>query len=56
MQQISPNNDSNLVKFNKVSDFLPEGYVVYEKIYGDLNNDGLDDCVVIIKGQIKKTL
>ena len=31
-------------------DFLPKGYVVFEKIYGDLNNDRIDDCVLIIKG------
>ena len=32
------------------SDFLPSGYVVFEKINGDLNKDGIDDCVLIIKG------
>ena len=29
---------------------LPEGYVVFDKFEGDLNNDGVDDCVLIIKG------
>lgn len=32
------------------SDFLPKGYVVFEKIIGDLNKDSIDDCVLIIKG------
>ncbi|WP_191859472.1 hypothetical protein [Hanstruepera ponticola] len=31
------------------SDFIPEGYVEFEKYYGDLNKDGLKDCVLIIK-------
>lgn len=35
------------------SDFLPKGYVVFEKINGDLNNDGLEDCVLIIKATKK---
>lgn len=29
--------------------FLPEGYVVSNEVYGDLNKDGSEDCVVIIK-------
>jgi hypothetical protein len=32
------------------SDFLPKGYVIFEKITGDLNNDGIEDCILIIKG------
>ena len=32
------------------TDFLPEGFVVFEKINGDLNKDGVEDCVLIIKG------
>ena len=32
------------------NDFLPKGYVVFEKITGDLNKDSIDDCVLIIKG------
>jgi hypothetical protein len=31
-------------------DFLPKGYILFEKIKGDLNKDGLEDCVLIIKG------
>lgn len=30
--------------------FLPKGYIVFEKIFGDLNGDGIADCVLIIKG------
>lgn len=32
------------------SDFLPKNYVLFSKINGDLNKDGLDDCILIIKG------
>lgn len=35
------------------TDFLPKGFVVFEKIYGDLNKDGFEDCVLIIKGADK---
>jgi hypothetical protein len=30
--------------------FLPKGYVIFEKINGDLNKDGIEDCVLVIKG------
>jgi hypothetical protein len=29
---------------------LPKGYVIFEKINGDLNKDGIEDCVLVIKG------
>ena len=31
------------------SDFIPTGYSEFEKHFGDLNKDGLNDCVLIIK-------
>lgn len=31
------------------SDFIPENHKEFEKYFGDLNNDGLKDCVLIIK-------
>lgn len=31
-------------------DFLPEGYIIYEEIRGDLNKDGVEDLVLYIKG------
>jgi len=37
-----------------ITDFLPKGYKVFEKVYGDLNKDGLEDCVIIIKGTDKR--
>ena len=38
---------------NNPSDFLPKGFVVFERINGDLNKDGIEDCVLIIKGTDK---
>ncbi|MCU0468803.1 MAG: hypothetical protein MUF58_09390 [Arcicella sp.] len=32
------------------TDFIPKGYVLFEKILGDLNSDSIEDCVLIIKG------
>ncbi|WP_312077774.1 hypothetical protein [Chryseobacterium sp.] len=47
------------LKLNKsISGFIPKGYVLYKDeimkdIKGDLNKDGLEDCVLIIKGTDK---
>ncbi|MBT32226.1 MAG: hypothetical protein CMO01_21400 [Thalassobius sp.] len=30
-------------------DFIPKGYTEYEKYFGDLNKDGREDCVMLIK-------
>jgi len=38
------------------TDFLPKGFVVYERINGDLNKDGMEDCVLIIKGTDKNQI
>lgn len=31
------------------ADFVPQGYKIFEKSYGDLNKDGVEDCMLIIK-------
>lgn len=36
--------------------FLPKGYILYNQIDGDLNNDGLIDKVLIIKGTDKSKI
>lgn len=38
------------------SDFVPKGYVISERIIGELNKDGLLDCVLIIKGTNKDNI
>ena len=37
----------------QITDFIPKGYKLFEKISGDLNKDGLEDCVLIIKATRK---
>lgn len=39
-----------------LSDFLPDNYLIFEEVYGDLNNDGLEDLVIITKGTDKKNI
>lgn len=31
------------------AEFVPKGFSVFEKAYGDLNKDGEEDCILIIK-------
>lgn len=38
------------------ADFVPKGFVVFEKINGDLDKDGIDDCVLVIKGTNKSKI
>jgi hypothetical protein len=38
------------------TDFVPKGFVVFEEINGDLNKDGIEDCVLIIKGTDKNQI
>lgn len=34
---------------NEPSDFIPKGFIEFERYFGDLNKDGDTDCVLIIK-------
>jgi hypothetical protein len=38
------------------TDFLPKGFIVFERINGDLNNDGVEDVVLIVKGTDKNQI
>mgnify|MGYP000501218230 CR=1 FL=1 len=49
-------NISCLAQKQNPSEFVPNGYVIAEKIYGDLNKDSLNDCVLLIKGTDKKNI
>lgn len=33
----------------QITDFIPQGYYLFEKSLGDLNKDGTKDCILIIK-------
>lgn len=39
-----------------IADFVPEGYKIFQEIKGDLNKDGVEDCIVIIKGTKKENI
>lgn len=41
--------DSSIILKKQPADFLPKGYTIFEKSYGDLNKDGVEDCILIIK-------
>ena len=41
---------------NAIEDFIPIGYVFFEKVFGDLNNDKQEDCILIIKRTNKKNI
>lgn len=53
VEEVPEDMDSAIEKGKNPEDFLPKGYVVFEKVFGDLNKDGLDDCALIIKGTDK---
>ena len=38
------------------TNFIPEGQIFYEKHFGDVNKDALDDCVLILKNTDKKNI
>lgn len=40
----------------ELTEFLPNGFVIFDKAFGDLNNDGSEDCVLIIKGTNKDNI
>lgn len=46
-------DDSNKMK---VADFITDDFALFEEITGDLNNDGLKDVVLIIKGTDKEKI
>ena len=40
---------SDAIPKNKTSDFIPDGFKLLEEIKGDLNKDGIDDSILLIK-------
>jgi len=42
-------NFSLLGQIQKVEDFIPTGYVLFEQITGDLNKDNQEDCILVVK-------
>lgn len=42
----SETNISDVAANDRLIAFVPEGFIVFDKIFGDLNKDGLEDCVI----------
>ncbi len=49
-------NYSIQAQTNFIEDFIPKGYVLYDKVFGDLNKDNQEDCILIIKGTNKENI
>lgn len=56
--EIEISKNPNVINEQKKSptDFIPAGYVIFDKVLGDLNKDGIEDCVLIIKGTDKSKI
>lgn len=52
-EEVSENNVSETEIRKSLEDFIPKNYVAFDTIYGDLNKDNLEDCILIIKGTDK---
>lgn len=51
LEKVVDKDVSSTPETNKnLAGFLPEGHILFEEVYGDLNKDGLEDCVIISKG------
>ncbi|WP_343705016.1 hypothetical protein [Flavobacterium sp.] len=52
-----PEVEESAIEIKKdISDFIPKNYVPFDTIKGDFNKDGLEDCILIIKGTDKSKI
>ncbi|EJG01667.1 hypothetical protein [Flavobacterium sp. F52] len=52
-----PEVEESAIEIKKdISDFIPKNYVPFDTIKGDFNKDGLEDCILIIKGTYKSKI
>ncbi|MDG1334236.1 MAG: hypothetical protein P8P74_18020 [Crocinitomicaceae bacterium] len=49
-EQTDGNESSESEEVKTPTDFISENFTAFDKIFGDLNGDGQEDCVVITKG------
>lgn len=47
---------SDTIPENKISDFIPKGFKLFDEVKGDLNKDGVQDRVLLIKAINKKNI
>lgn len=55
-QTVVEKHPADTTRAGKPSDFIPEGYKLFEEISGDLNKDGLSDLVMIVKATNKDSI
>lgn len=55
-EEVSEDAEPALENKKSPADFVPKGYVIFDTIYGDLNKDKIEDCVLIIKGTNKSDI
>lgn len=55
-KEIAKDTISLIKTGKKITDFIPIGYKIFEEIQADFNNDGIKDCIVIIKGTNKENI
>jgi hypothetical protein len=48
------NENNSITNSQNPNDFIPEGYVEFDKSFADLNKDGLKDCILIIQDTKKE--
>lgn len=56
VEEVSEDNPASTEKRKSPADFVPKGYVTFDTIYGDLDKDEIEDCVLIIKGTNKSDI
>jgi len=48
--------NNNLCSAQNRSIYIPDGYILFEEYSGDLNKDGLEDCVLVVKNTKEKNI
>ncbi|MXO07356.1 hypothetical protein [Flavobacterium sp. HBTb2-11-1] len=56
LKEIPEVEESTIDVKKEISDFIPKNYVSFDTIKGDFNKDGLEDCILIIKGTVKSKI
>lgn len=52
----SSKKNSATNSLEKPEEFVPDNFSLFDKIHGDLNKDGKDDCVLIVKSKDKSQI
>jgi len=55
-KKINSEFGSTLVENKNLTTFIPDDYIIIDQIYGDLNKDGVEDIVLLIKATDKSNI